>query len=457
MLAQVGDDDAVFAGLLGLVHGLIGALDDRFLVFILLAQGDAGRKGNQHLFVFMHKEMTRQFPLQAHHGGSRVCGISLRHHDQKFLAAHPGNGVDRAQGRLDDAHQVAQGAIASLVAKGIVEALEVIQVKQCDAQRRIATVGTRRFPAEDVIQAATVEAARQLVFARQFAHFTQLRFQFSDALLGFLGFLLGGQHAVAGRQRFALQRTRLYQNFIEHMADIGDILRMTDTFGKTAHLLLEIVGTGGHAAQAVDKGAHHVLDGDLDVRQAVLELPLLVDHFLQAARGFLQLTRIDRAGNDALHGVDLAADPAVVIEQLAAHTPQLAHFISELRDSPDIPATIAARFPELTPISIDYALMEKARRVLNIEATFDWDDVGSWISIAKYLENHGDENRANEPISQIDSENNIIFNARPGTRIALLGVDDLIVVQTGDALLIANRHQADAIKKLSDLLPQELL
>ena len=49
------------------------------------------------------------------------------------------------------------------------------------------------------------------------------------------------------------------------------------------------------------------------------------------------------------------------------------------------------------------------------------------------------------------------FNARPGTRIALLGVDDLIIVQTGDALLIANRHQADAIKKLSDLLPKELL
>ncbi|MEO5917065.1 MAG: sugar phosphate nucleotidyltransferase [Luteolibacter sp.] len=147
----------------------------------------------------------------------------------------------------------------------------------------------------------------------------------------------------------------------------------------------------------------------------------------------------------------------VVIEQLASHAPQLAGFISELRHSHDIDATVAAQFPTLTPISIDYALMEKARRVLNIEATFDWDDVGSWISIAKYLEKDSDENRTNEPISQIESENNIVFNARPGTRIALLGVDDLIVVQTGDALLIANRHQADAIKRLSDLLPPELL
>jgi mannose-1-phosphate guanylyltransferase len=147
----------------------------------------------------------------------------------------------------------------------------------------------------------------------------------------------------------------------------------------------------------------------------------------------------------------------IVIEQLAKYAPELEGFISELRRAPNLEATVEAQFPKLTPISIDYALMENADRVLNIEATFDWDDVGSWISIAKYLESYGDDNRANEPISEIDSENNIVFNARPGTRIVLLGVDDLIVVQTGDALLIANRHQADSIKKLSDILPAELL
>ena len=101
--------------------------------------------------------------------------------------------------------------------------------------------------------------------------------------------------------------------------------------------------------------------------------------------------------------------------------------------------------------------MEKARRVLNIEATFDWDDVGSWISIAKYLPDVGNQNATNQPISHIDSENNIVFNARKNSHIALLGVDDLIIVQTEDALLIANRHQADAIKKLADILPKNLL
>jgi mannose-1-phosphate guanylyltransferase len=147
----------------------------------------------------------------------------------------------------------------------------------------------------------------------------------------------------------------------------------------------------------------------------------------------------------------------VVIQQLALHSPELAGFVYELRHSKNPEATIAAQFPKLTPISIDYALMEKAARVLNIEATFDWDDVGSWLSVATYLESQGTNNRTNEPITELDSENNIVFNARKGSRVALLGVDDLIVVQTDDALLIANRHQADSIKQLVDQLPKELL
>ncbi len=147
----------------------------------------------------------------------------------------------------------------------------------------------------------------------------------------------------------------------------------------------------------------------------------------------------------------------VVIQQLAAHAPELAEFIAVLRESNDLTVTVAALFPGLPARSIDYALMETAERVLNIEATFDWDDIGSWISVAKYFENAPGDNRANHPLTQLDSQNNIVFNARPESRIALLGVDDLIVVQTDDALLIANRHQADAIKNLSAILPQDLL
>ncbi|MGB1936781.1 MAG: mannose-1-phosphate guanylyltransferase [Akkermansiaceae bacterium] len=162
-------------------------------------------------------------------------------------------------------------------------------------------------------------------------------------------------------------------------------------------------------------------------------------------------------GNFAWNAGMFIWSASTVIDELSRHTPELADFIRELGASGDIAETVAQKFPTLTPISIDYALMEKASRVLNIEASFDWDDVGSWISVAKYLETQGEHNQTNTELAELDSKNNIVFNARAESKIALLGVDDLIVVQTDDALLIANRHQADAIKNLGAQLPDELL
>ncbi|WP_018968806.1 mannose-1-phosphate guanylyltransferase [Rubritalea marina] len=142
--------------------------------------------------------------------------------------------------------------------------------------------------------------------------------------------------------------------------------------------------------------------------------------------------------------------------ELAAHCPELASFVDKFENTDCIESLIQNDFDRLTPISIDYALMEKAAHVLNIQANFDWDDVGSWLSVAKYLDDSEEENKTNSPLVQIDSSNNIIFTEDKKTQVALLGVDDLIVVQTGDSLLVANKHQADEIKKLVGKLPEEL-
>ena len=143
--------------------------------------------------------------------------------------------------------------------------------------------------------------------------------------------------------------------------------------------------------------------------------------------------------------------------QLAKHTPQLAEFVSALASCADLPAFIAEKFPQLTPISIDFALMEKADRVLNFEATFPWDDVGSWISVGQYLPQDEARNAANSPLAVQDAEGNIVFTTAEGKRVALLGVSELIVVDTEDALLVARKSEADRIKHIVSQLPPELL
>lgn len=144
-----------------------------------------------------------------------------------------------------------------------------------------------------------------------------------------------------------------------------------------------------------------------------------------------------------------------VLSEFNRHTPELASFISQLRAPDNFQKTIRERFGKLPRISFDYAVMEKADRVLMVEAGFDWDDVGSWRAVAKYFKSDAEGNAANCEITSMDSTNNIVFNP-DGTRIALLGVHNLIVVRTEDAILICHRHQAEKIKNLLGKIPEEL-
>jgi mannose-1-phosphate guanylyltransferase len=100
--------------------------------------------------------------------------------------------------------------------------------------------------------------------------------------------------------------------------------------------------------------------------------------------------------------------------------------------------------------------MENAKTILNIEADVGWDDVGGWPSVAKYLNEDESGNTNRGKLVSVDSNNNIVFSAVDEMTIALLGVNDLIVVNTADAILVADRNDADQIKKLVEELPPEL-
>lgn len=144
-----------------------------------------------------------------------------------------------------------------------------------------------------------------------------------------------------------------------------------------------------------------------------------------------------------------------VLSEFNRQAPELADFISQLRAPGKFEKVLGDRFSKLPRISFDYAIMEKAERVLVVEAGFDWDDIGSWRAVAKYFKNDEQGNAANCAITAVDSTNNIVFD-QDGTTVALLGVHNLIVVRTGDAVLVCHRHQAEKIKSLIGKLPPEL-
>ena len=143
-----------------------------------------------------------------------------------------------------------------------------------------------------------------------------------------------------------------------------------------------------------------------------------------------------------------------ILNAFERYAPALAEFVTRLRKG-DFCALLRDAFPLLPKISIDYAVMEKAGRVLVVESDFDWDDMGSWTAVAKYLSDSGSDNRANTELRSVESANNIVYTSGK-KMIALMGVHDLIVVDTPDALLVCSRHEAEKIKQLVGLVPAEL-
>lgn len=134
--------------------------------------------------------------------------------------------------------------------------------------------------------------------------------------------------------------------------------------------------------------------------------------------------------------------------------PELARFVREFPGG-DYSAYLAQRFPALPKISVDYAVMEKARAVETLLAQFDWDDVGLWTALPKHLHVDGDGNASRGSVFVAGAGNNIAVSN--GRTIALCGVKDLVVVETADAVLVCHRDAVQDIKKIVQQLPKELL
>jgi len=112
-----------------------------------------------------------------------------------------------------------------------------------------------------------------------------------------------------------------------------------------------------------------------------------------------------------------------------------------------LPEALAVVYPNLTKISVDYAVMEKAPNVAVFEASFDWDDVGEWPALVRHTQPDADGNVARGDVALHDARGNIVLG-EPGHLVALLGVEDLVVVHTPDATLVCHKSRAQELKKL---------
>jgi mannose-1-phosphate guanylyltransferase len=145
-----------------------------------------------------------------------------------------------------------------------------------------------------------------------------------------------------------------------------------------------------------------------------------------------------------------------VLEEYQRQLPDLHAFASAYRDQTSPAAAqsfVSARYATLTSISIDHGIMERALDVRVVPGSFGWYDIGSWTTAWELAAKDANGNALLADTSVVES-NNCYVRAKPGKLVALIGVDDLVVVDTEDALLIMPRERAQDVRRVVDDLAQ---
>jgi mannose-1-phosphate guanylyltransferase len=143
----------------------------------------------------------------------------------------------------------------------------------------------------------------------------------------------------------------------------------------------------------------------------------------------------------------------VILMEFKKHLPESYRILKNIKSSlhsSNFTDVLTREFPKMESISIDYGIMEKAENIYVYPSEFGWDDVGSWTAIERLAGLDSNGNILNGDIIALNSRNcTIEGNSR---LIAAVGLDNLIIVDTDDAILICNKDQAQSIKEvLSEL------
>ena len=154
------------------------------------------------------------------------------------------------------------------------------------------------------------------------------------------------------------------------------------------------------------------------------------------------------SGNFLFHAATMTAEierlePAMAEATRAAVT-GLTHDLDFIRLAPDP----FARAPKK---SIDYAVMERTALAAVVPADLGWSDVGSWAAVWDILDRDGAGNATSGPVVLLDSRNSLVRWEEP-LLTTVVGLDDVVVVATADAVLVASRAEAEQVKTLVEQL-----
>jgi len=234
---------------------------------------------------------------------------------------------------------------------------------------------------------------------------------------------------------------------VEKRGHFRDVLIAATAAAEAGHLV-----TLGIEPTSADTGFGYIEAGE----RLALETPVEV----RAVRRFVEkpgreaAERMIAAGGHYWNAGMFVWRAATVLEAYREHLPRTAQALAALEGahgSARYEAVLSEVWEETDRTTVDYGIAERARNVAVVPADIGWHDVGSWARLAEIVA--GRDSWASDGQVAVDSSG--VYSWAPRKMVALVGVHDLIVVDTDDALLIASRDVSERVKELTERLKAE--
>jgi mannose-1-phosphate guanylyltransferase len=143
---------------------------------------------------------------------------------------------------------------------------------------------------------------------------------------------------------------------------------------------------------------------------------------------------------------------AVMLEAISKHMPTLYAGLMAIRQSRFNDQVTADVFEDLESISIDYGVMEKTNKTVVIRAEMDWDDVGDWLAMERWGRPDANHNVISGESVTLDTQHCIVVSNK---LVAAVGVKNLVIINTPDALLVCDKGRVQDIKQIVQKLDKK--
>lgn len=222
-------------------------------------------------------------------------------------------------------------------------------------------------------------------------------------------------------------------------------------------------------------GAHQASQGDFLVTIGIpprgpetgygyIEAGTLIDedNGIYAVKSFHEKPDINTArrfinqGNFFWNSGIFIAKASTMLREIAEYLPHTYRWLVKIRSSlgkDEESGVITEAYKEMEAISIDYGVIEKSRNVLVVAGDFGWSDVGSWPCAARYWPRDRNNNAFIGELINLDSSQCIVYS--PKKPVALVGVEDLVIVEEDDVLLVCKRERSQDVRKLVEILKSQ--